>query len=69
MKLYIYSSEKYILASHVMLFFSLRYFISSFGMVLAKQILLAIGNEKVLMHIYYAGGREFYSEDSIIHRK
>jgi O-antigen/teichoic acid export membrane protein len=54
--IYIYSGEKYILASPVLLLFSIRYLISAFDMILSKQILLATGNENVLTKIYYTGG-------------
>lgn len=54
--IYYYSGMKYIAASFPFLLFSLRYYISAFDMILAKQILLATGNEKVLTKIYYIGG-------------
>ena len=38
------------------MFFAIRYYISAFDMILAKQVLLATGNEKVLTKIYYIGG-------------
>ena len=54
--IYFYSGIKYIQAYTVLLLFSLRYYISAFDMILAKQVLLATGNEKVLTKIYYIGG-------------
>lgn len=54
--IYYYSGMKYIVASIPFLFFSLRYYISAFDMILSKQVLLATGNEKVLTKIYYIGG-------------
>ena len=56
---YFYAGTKYILANVTFLFFSLRYYLSGFDMVLSKQILLATGNEKVLTKVYYIGG--FYN--------
>ena len=54
--IYYYSGMKYIAASLPFLLFSLRYYLSAFDMILAKQVLLATGNEKVLTKIYYIGG-------------
>ncbi|MBO4859272.1 MAG: oligosaccharide flippase family protein [Treponema sp.] len=54
--IYYYSGIKYIAASFTFLLFSIRYYISAFDMILAKQVLLAIGNEKILTKIYYIGG-------------
>ena len=54
--IYYYSGMKYIGASLPFLLFSLRYYLSAFDMILAKQVLLATGNEKVLTRIYYTGG-------------
>lgn len=54
--IFYYSGMKYIAASLPFLLFSLRYYISAFDMILAKQVLLATGNEKVLAKIYYIGG-------------
>jgi O-antigen/teichoic acid export membrane protein len=54
--IYFYSGIKYIAASLPLLLFSLRYYISAFDMILAKQVLLATGNEKILTKIYYIGG-------------
>lgn len=54
--IYYYSGMKYIAASLPFLLFSLRYYFSAFDMILAKQVLLATGNEKVLTKIYYIGG-------------
>ena len=54
--IYYYSGMKYIAASLPFLLFALRYYLSAFDMILAKQVLLATGNEKVLTKIYYIGG-------------
>lgn len=54
--IFYYSGMKYIAASVPFLLFSLRYYLSAFDMILAKQVLLATGNEKVLTKIYYIGG-------------
>lgn len=54
--IYYYSGIKYIAASIPFLLFSLRYYLSAFDMIFAKQVLLATGNEKVLTKIYYIGG-------------
>ncbi len=54
--IFYYSGMKYISASLTFLLFSLRYYISAFDMILAKQVLLATGNEKVLAKMYYIGG-------------
>ncbi len=54
--IYYYSGMKYIAASFPFLLFSVRYYLSAFDMILAKQVLLATGNEKVLTRIYYIGG-------------
>lgn len=54
--IYYYSGMQYIAASFPFMLFSLRYYISAFDMILAKQVLLATGNEKVLTKIYYIGG-------------
>ena len=54
--IYYYSGMKYIGASLPFLLFALRYYLSAFDMILAKQVLLATGNEKVLTQIYYTGG-------------
>lgn len=54
--IYYYSGMKYIAAAFPFLLFSIRYYISAFDMILAKQVLLATGNEKVLVKINYIGG-------------
>lgn len=54
--IYFYSGIKYLSAGLPLLIFSIRYYLSAFDMILAKQVLLATGNEKVLTRIYYIGG-------------
>lgn len=54
--IYYYSGMRYIQAGIVLLLFSIRHYISAFDMILAKQVLLATGNEKLLTRIYYIGG-------------
>lgn len=54
--IYYYSGMKYIAASLPFMLFALRYYFSTFDMILAKQVLLATGNEKVLTKNYYIGG-------------
>ena len=54
--IFYYSGMKYISASFPFLLFSIRYYLSAFDMILAKQVLLATGNEKVLTKIYYIAG-------------
>ncbi len=54
--IFYYSGMKYIQASWALFFFSIRHYVSAFDMILAKQVLLATGNEKVLTKIYYLGG-------------
>lgn len=57
--IFLYSGEKYILGSSVLFAFCIRYLISNFDSIFAKQILLTTGNEKSLTKIYYIGG--FYN--------
>lgn len=54
--IYLYAGDKYVFGQFTLLLFALRYFISSFDMILSKQVLLATGNEKYLTKIYYIGG-------------
>jgi len=54
--IYYYSGMNYIAASLPFSLFSLRYYLSAFDMILAKQVLLVTGNEKVLTKVYYIGG-------------
>lgn len=53
---YFYCGEKYILGNITFFWFALRYMISAFDMILAKQIYLVTGNERKLAKIYYIGG-------------
>jgi O-antigen/teichoic acid export membrane protein len=52
----LYAGNKYIEASSVLFLFSVRYLISTFDMILSKQVLFVTGNEKILTRIYYVGG-------------
>ena len=54
--MYLYAGEKYIAGAFPFFLFCFRYLISNFDSILAKQILLATGNEKCLTRIYYIGG-------------
>ena len=54
--IYLYAGEKYIAVAFPFFLFCFRYLISNFDSILAKQILLATGNEKCLTRIYYIGG-------------
>lgn len=54
--IYLYAGEKYIAGAFPFFLFCFRYLISNFDSILAKQILLATGNEKCLTRIYYIGG-------------
>ncbi|WP_296012427.1 oligosaccharide flippase family protein [uncultured Treponema sp.] len=53
---YIYAGSKYLSGSIALCLFSVRYYFSAFDMILAKQVLLATGNEKILTKIYYSAG-------------
>ena len=53
---YIYAGAKYLSGAFALCLFSVRYYFSAFDMILAKQILLATGNEKILTKIYYSAG-------------
>ncbi len=54
--IYFYAGTRYLAASASLFLFSLRYYISAFDMILAKQVLFATGNERLLTKIYYTGG-------------
>lgn len=54
--MYLYAGEKYLDGSFPLFLFCFRYLISNFDMIFSKQILLATGNEKCLIKIYYTGG-------------
>ena len=54
--IFYYSGMKYIDASWTLFFFAIRHYFSAFDMILAKQVLLVTGNEKILTKIYYLGG-------------
>ena len=54
--IYYYSGMRYIEAGWSLFFFAIRHYFSAFDMILARQVLLATGNEKVLTKIYYIGG-------------
>lgn len=53
---YIYAGQKYLSGALSLCLFSVRYYFSALDMILAKQVLLATGNEKILTKIYYFGG-------------
>ena len=53
---YIYAGSKYLSGSFALCLFSVRYYFSAFDMILAKQVLLATSNEKILTKIYYLAG-------------
>lgn len=54
--IFLYSGAKYIAATPTLFLFAIRYYISAFDMIFAKQVLLATGNEKKLTKIYYFTG-------------
>lgn len=54
--MFFYAGEKYINGWIVLLCFAIRYYISGFDMIMAKQVLLATGKETLLTKIYYVGG-------------
>lgn len=54
--IHFYSGTRYIAAALPLALFSARYVVSAFDMILAKQVMLATGNEKSLVKIYYAAG-------------
>lgn len=53
---YIYAGQKYLSGALSLCLFSVRYYFGAFDMILAKQVLLATGNEKILTKIYYFAG-------------
>lgn len=54
--MYLYSGEKYLAGTTALLYFSVRYVISAFDVIYAKQVFLTTGNEASLTKIYYIGG-------------
>ena len=54
--MWLYSGNNYLAGSITLCFFSLRYYLSAFDIIQAKQVLLATGNERKLTKIYYIAG-------------
>lgn len=54
--MWLYSGSNYLAGSLTLCFFSLRYYLSAFDIIQAKQVLLATGNEGRLTKIYYIAG-------------
>lgn len=54
--IYLYSGEKYLAGNVVLFAFCIRYLISNFDSIFAKQILLPTNNENSLTKIYYTAG-------------
>lgn len=52
----LYGGQNYLNGFVTLLIFSIRYYVSAYDIILAKQVLLATGNEKFLTKIYYIGG-------------